>query len=487
MKLGTRILLSNLIVFGTCFYLLIQWVMGDLRVRYMEGVEESLVDQARVLAEYTADQLNTDQFSPQALHRIYQNAYQRRFAAQIYGLLKARVDVRVIITDAAGVVRFSSLAPAEEGGDFSQWRDVALTLQGRYGARATRDDPDDPLSTVLYVSAPIKAGGRLLGVLTVGKPTAAIDRFVQFAKVEVAKVGGLAAAAVLLASFVTTFWLTRPIRRLTLYAQAIRNGGRPAPPRLDRSEIGTMGKALESMREALEGKKYAEQYVQSFTHEIKSPLSAIQGAAELLEEEMPPDQRRRFIANIQTETRRIRTIVERLLRLSALETRKVLPRATRVRLKDLLTSITESLGPLLAKKRLALVDRIEPDRQVTGDAFLLRQALSNLIINAVDFSPAGGEIVVTSTRSDDVVRIVVEDSGTGIPAFAQEKIFEKFFSLKRPDSGRKSTGLGLNFVREVAQLHGGEIRLANRPQGGVRARLTLRENKKEVQRARRIE
>ncbi len=100
---------------------------------------------------------------------------------------------------------------------------------------------------------------------------------------------------------------------------------------------------------------------------------------------------------------------------------------------------------------------------------MLHQAVSNLLQNALDFSPEGGVIRIDARRSGDRVRIVVADQGPGIPDFAQDKIFDKFFSLQRPDTGKKSTGLGLNFVREVATLHGGEVRLEAGAEGGTAA------------------
>ncbi|MCP4349542.1 MAG: two-component system sensor histidine kinase CreC, partial [Desulfobacterales bacterium] len=94
-------------------------------------------------------------------------------------------------------------------------------------------------------------------------------------------------------------------------------------------------------------------------------------------------------------------------------------------------------------------------------------------LNAVDFSPANGHIELAVRINGDNLEFIVEDNGPGIPDYAFGKIFDRFFSLQRPDTGKKSTGLGLNFVREVAVLHHGEIILENRPEGGARALLSL--------------
>lgn len=102
----------------------------------------------------------------------------------------------------------------------------------------------------------------------------------------------------------------------------------------------------------------------------------------------------------------------------------------------------------------------------------MRQAVGNLLDNAIDFSPQGGEIGATVTASGDTVRIAITDAGPGIPHYAAERLFERFYSLPRPDGG-KSTGLGLPFVREVAALHGGAVTVGNGEHGGCRAELTL--------------
>jgi two-component system sensor histidine kinase CreC len=108
-----------------------------------------------------------------------------------------------------------------------------------------------------------------------------------------------------------------------------------------------------------------------------------------------------------------------------------------------------------------------------GDAFLITQAVMNLFQNALEFSPRGADIGVTLKRSGETVVVEIRDQGPGIPEFARNKIFDRFFSIQRPDTRKKSTGLGLNFVREIALLHGGSIDVKNNPDFGVRAVLRL--------------
>jgi two-component system sensor histidine kinase CreC len=162
-----------------------------------------------------------------------------------------------------------------------------------------------------------------------------------------------------------------------------------------------------------------------------------------------------------------------MLKLTELEARRALGSRSPVQLAALARTIVEAKEAVLLKKRLRAELEIPGDLTVPGDPLLLDLAVSNLVQNAIDFSPENGRISVTAARSGDGIEVCVDDEGPGIPEFAQPRLFEKFFSLERPDTGRKSTGLGLNFVKEVSALHGGSIEVRNLPNRGLRARLLL--------------
>lgn len=473
MKLGIRIFGCYLIIFCICFAVPVGWVLNTLRTRYLEGVEDPLVDQAHILAGVVGRMMADDSFDPEALYQTFEAIYKHPLDVRIYHLTKTVVDPTVYITDAKGTVLFHSRDPAQIGADYGHWRDVSMTLEGHYGARTSLADPADPASSVLFVAAPIMVDGQLAGVLSVAKPTTNINSFLQQAKPRIIKVVTLAALLAVVLGYLVALWITRPIKRMTDYANAVSEGGRAVFPRLDRTEIGIMGRALKKMQTTLEGKAYVERYVQQLTHEVKSPLSAIRGSAELLEENVPPRRRRRFLAHIRTEANRIQHIVDRMLTLSSLENKRQLARREKVNLSDLVREVIESKRPMLIAKKISVKIEMNRSSAIVGDGFWLHQAVANLVQNAIDFSHPEGEIAIRATSDTAALRLRIEDRGATIPEYALEKIFDKFYSLKRPDSGRKSTGLGLNLVKQVAHLHGGTIQLQNRSSGGVRAVLTL--------------
>lgn len=474
MSVRARLFIVFAVVVGGGFYFLVEWVQDELRPRYLESLEEPLVDMAHVLAEVAAGEMGDRGLETEGLRAVFDRAYARRFSAHIYAVEKQRVDIRVYVTDDRGVVVFDSDRRRDEGRDYSRWNDVYRTLRDEYGARITHEDPLYPGSAVLYIAAPIRIDGELRGVVSVGKPARNVDLFLTAARSKIAIAGAVAAVLVLLAGLVFTLWVTRPLDKLAAYARAVKAGRRVPPPRLRNDEIGALGEAMEEMRVALEGRDYAERYVHSLTHELKSPIAAIRGAAELLQEDPPAEQRRRFASNVHTQAARLQDLVERLLELAALEKRQELERREAVDLRVLAEEAVDGLRPLAEPRGIEFRVDVPIDGPVTGDPWLLQQALVNLLRNALAFSPDGGEIRldVDPSAPEGRVCLRVSDQGPGLPDYALPRVFERFYSLPAPDQG-KGTGLGLSFVQEVAALHGGDARLENRSGGGAQAVLCL--------------
>jgi two-component system sensor histidine kinase CreC len=471
-KITWRILFGFLFCTTAGFYFLVHWLLGDLRPRYLEAVEETLVDASQLLASQVEADSRNGQIQTTRLKKAFDGVYKKNFEARIYDLTKTHVALRVYITDAKGIVLFDSKGQ-DLGKDYSHWNDVLLTLQGKYGARSTRVDPEDPSSNILYVASPIVLNGKIAGVLTVAKTTDAIGLFVENTRRKVFLTCLTVFFSILFLTALVSFWVAQPIRKLTEYAKAVGGGNRMPLPQLGRNEMGDLGRAFEDMRQALEGKKYVEQYVQLLTHEVKGPLSAIRGAAELLEEKMPPAERKKFLKNILSESARLKDLVDRMLLLSSLENRREGIKSETLDIQKLAEDVLESFQARLKSGKLSAKNRVPAGMKVKGDPFLLRQALSNLVENAVEFSPPGGSVTLSAEKAEGSLVLRVEDQGPGVPSFALDRVFEKFYSLQRPHTGRKSSGLGLSLVKEVASLHGGGAKLENRPEGGARAILIL--------------
>ena len=198
MKLSRQLLLIFFLIMGLVSWFTMDLVLGEAKPLVRQSAEETLVDAANLLAEIIASDVDHERLTiTPALRGALQRYADRTPAATIWGLDKNRTDTHVYVTDARGVVRFDSRGE-NEGEDFSQWNDVLLTLQGKYGARTTRSDPDDPTSSVLYVAAPVRHDGALIGVVTLGKPGASIQPFVAQAEARLIRYGWMALTVCLL-------------------------------------------------------------------------------------------------------------------------------------------------------------------------------------------------------------------------------------------------------------------------------------------------
>jgi two-component system sensor histidine kinase CreC len=143
-----------------------------------------------------------------------------------------------------------------------------------------------------------------------------------------------------------------------------------------------------------------------------------------------------------------------------------------VPLAGLMEELLNAQAARIEGKQLHVEQRIAADLNLLGEPFLLRQALGNLLENALDFTPAQGVLRLSAERVGEHIEFRLFNQAEAIPDYALPRLSERFYSLPRPDSGRKSTGLGLNFVEEVVKLHGGAMSIGN-VGGGVEVILCL--------------
>ncbi|MBW3549609.1 MAG: two-component system sensor histidine kinase CreC [Proteobacteria bacterium] len=472
MKIGLRIFLGYFLIVALAALLLAQVFVAQVKPGVRQAMEDTLVDTANVLAELATDDLLAGRITSGPFARRVREVAGRDFGAEIWGFDKRGASYRVYVTDARGIVVFDSSGQAL-GADYSRWNDVHLTLRGRYGARSTQADSDDPDSTVMHVAAPIHdARGAIIGVLTVAKPNSALQPFIQRSQAVVLRWGAVLMGVALLVGLVAAWWLSRQLGGLRRYAHAVTAGERASLPAAA-GEFAELGQALETMRARLEGKQYVEQYVHGLTHEMKSPLAAIRSSAELLEAPLPEADRVRFAESIRVQSERLAQMIDKLLALAAVEHRQRLESPEALDLASLAVEVAELSASSIERAGLELRLQLAEVGPVEGDAFLLRQALANLIGNAIDFAPAGSAIELRLEAVGDQAVLQVLDRGPGIPDYALPRVFERFYSLSRPAGGSRSSGLGLCFVAEVAALHGGRASLDNRDGGGAAARLAL--------------
>ncbi len=468
MRIGLRLLLGFFLILGVALVVVLRVFIEEVKPGTRLAMEDSLIDAAHAFAQLATPDMKAGRIATGSFARALQTYPEVDPGATLWGFRKRNVHYRITITDAQGVVRFDTAQQAV-GQDHSRWNDVVKTLRGEYGARSSPAYSGDPGSTVMHVAAPILDGEQIIGVLTVSRPNQTLEPYIERSQRRILLWSWALLGLSLLIGLLFSWWIARSLSRLRGYANAVAGGERAAMPALGRfsgnTEFSDLAQALERMRLKLEDKAYVENYVHTLTHELKSPLAAIRGAAELLDEDLPSAERKRFAGNIQRQTERLRLLIDKLLGLADVEQMRSLSAKEAVDLGALTQDVLQRLEPRWRRKGLRVHTDLAASTAVSGDRFLLGQALQNLLDNAIDFSPEHGEVWVRLEQDAHHVSWSVRDQGTGIPAYAQDRIFERFYSLPRGEGNERSSGLGLCLVREVSELHGGVITIENATQG----------------------
>ena len=216
-------------------------------------------------------------------------------------------------------------------------------------------------------------------------------------------------------------------------------------------------------------------FVSLVSHELRSPMAAVIGAARTLQDRwrtLAPEQREAFLALIGDETNRLAALIGDVLDTSRIEAGTFSYSFTDVDLGRLVRDAvaTASVGQDEVRVRADVAGSVPV---VRGDRERLRQVLTNLIDNAVKYSPAGDEVTVTIRPENGVVRVEVTDNGPGIPRDQQRLIFEKFGRADVPGGSKPGTGLGLFIARSIVEAHGGTLDVRSRPASGATFELTL--------------
>ena len=231
----------------------------------------------------------------------------------------------------------------------------------------------------------------------------------------------------------------------------------------------TKQKELERMKNA---------FVSNVTHDLRAPLISIQKSISLILESQPegmPDQQRQFLEIANNNAKRLTTLVNDLLDLSKLESGHMPMEYSTVNLKTIVGEVFDMLGAWAESREVKLQADFPDSIAMEADPKLLNQVLTNLVGNAVKFTPEQGEVKISAEDEGKNIRISVIDTGCGIPAESLERIFDKFEQAKSVSNPNnpKGSGLGLAIVKEIVQLHGGKISLKSEVGKGTTFSFTI--------------
>ncbi|MCT8155446.1 two-component system sensor histidine kinase CreC, partial [Klebsiella aerogenes] len=227
MRIGMRLLLGYFLIVAIAAWFVLSIFVQEVKPGVRRATEGTLNDTATLLAALARDDLLSANPQQGRLAQAFQSLNQQPINANISGIRKMRNEYRVYLTDAQGKVVFDSSGQAV-GQDYSRWNDVWLTLRGQYGARSTRSDPDDDNSSVMYIAAPVMDNGRIIGVVSVGKPNLAMTPVIKRSERRILWAGGALLGIALLIGGGIVWWINFSIGKLVRYADSV-TAERPLP------------------------------------------------------------------------------------------------------------------------------------------------------------------------------------------------------------------------------------------------------------------
>lgn len=360
-------------------------------------------------------------------------------------------EVRALIFSPAGELMRDTLPSAET---------IRLPGDGIF-KRKTPILRDDGGNAWIYSKA-ILPDGNILVVAAARPRVAGLSLFADELLPLFFNGGAIALALSLLLAFMIARWVADPLQKMVSAARAIPSQEiqpiEPAGPR----EVQEVMRAFNSMTARVQASQRSQrEFVANVSHELKTPLTSIQGFAQAILDGTAdtPEARKQAAQVIQAESARMHRMALDLLDLARLDAGTADLKMSPTDLGALLQGIVEKFTPLAERAGVTVVLQAASLPEVMADGDRLAQVFTNLVDNALKFTPAGGQVTLAPHPAGPNVEVEVADSGAGISPEAQEHIFDRFYQAdtSRARSERQGAGLGLAIAQEIMGAHGGKI------------------------------
>ena len=359
------------------------------------------------------------------------------------------------------------------------------------------DDPRNPDDRKIFSAAELRINDRTAGFLYVvlgGQKYEALAN--DLGSLYVGRISVIAVLVIVLAAgtigFLVFGLLTRRLKRLSRdvarLSDAPPNGGAgiDIEARDDGDEIDRLTATFEAMSHRIreqfdqlrENDRLRRELVTNISHDLRTPLSAMQGYLDTLlikDDRLSDEDRRRYLEIARQHTLRLGVLVGDLFELAKLDSASVTPSPEAFSVLELVHDIALEFRIEAERRDIRLsVERNVGPALTLGDIGLIQRVLENLVRNAVNFTPKGGEVVLSITERPQSVAVAVTDTGPGIPEEDIPHIFDRFFKAPKGDESRSdSSGLGLAIVKRILDLHGSRITVTSRVSAGTRFEFEL--------------
>ena len=427
-----------------------------LAISYARAERQALTDKverdAVALASLVEDSLERGAPVPARVRRI----------ARDYG---ADTGARVVVTDDRGR-RLVDSAPNGTT-DFSSRPEIVSALTGEIatGTRSSRTLGTD----LLYVAVPVASSGVVHGAIRISYPTSAVDARIHRYWTVLAIIAAVVLAVAATVAAVLARWVTRPLDRLERAADAVGSGNLAArAPAEGPPEVRRLAETFNSMASELDTLlRSQDAFVADASHQLRTPLAALRLRLENLEPDVT-DPGKEDLSGALREVERLSALVDGLLTLARADRAHSAPSS--ISLGPLVEERAEAWSALADERDVGLRLELEGDVVALATPGRVEQVLDNLLANAIDASPAGATITVSTRAANGWAELHVTDEGRGLTETERSRAFDRFWQAHE---GRDGFGLGLAIVRRLTAADGGDVQLRAGSPGGLEAVVRL--------------
>ncbi|MBN1525263.1 MAG: HAMP domain-containing protein [Spirochaetales bacterium] len=349
--------------------------------------------------------------------------------------------------------------------------EVVAALEGKYGA-TTRYSIGGQESIIMYSAIPIRNSSSVIGAVLVSQSTYRILLNLYEVRVVVLQIFLICLVFAFGITIILSNTIARPLARLRNEAEAVmdKRGRLMRPLKASRSldEIGDLSRALETLTERLESHiRFIESFAADLSHEFKNPLASIRSATEIAMDADDKAERKKFLLMAHQDVARMERLLSGAREITRIDVSIATEEVHDVEVNSILQHITDAARIREKNKQIAL-ELPEKNLYMHGTEERLAQVFENILDNAVSFSPQGGCVAITLSAVDEFIEITCSDDGPGIPEEHIDRIFERFFTYRKQDTGSSlHTGLGLSIVKVIVQGYDGTISVSNKQDKGA--------------------
>ena len=449
------VLLVTYLVVGLIPLLLIaNTILHSIQEYFVEERKKELLSQANVIA----GQLSSNDF--------FADGEQREELEEMILKTGQEKNFRVLVLDSGATVVYDT--GYKEVGKTYLLSEVVEALQNK-------DVANEKENGTIYAAVSIVGGGRHDGVILLVNSLEDVEATLGDIAGKAYILLGVLAIIVILMMVVMSQLFTEPLKKMIKVIQNMAEGH--LEQRIEvkntrtHNEIVDLALSCNHMADQLEKVDTTrQQFVSNVSHELKTPLSSVKVLSEsiLLQEDVPKEMYVEFLHDINSEIDRMTAIINDLLTLVKLDQKEIPLNFAEENLQNMMENIYKRLLPLAAAKNIALQYQQNKEVSAEVDVMKLVLAVSNLVDNAIKYTPEGGSVTMTLDADHQNVFITVTDTGIGIPEEEINRIFDRFYRVdKTRDRETGGTGLGLSITHATVMMHNGSIKVASKEDGGT--------------------